>query len=82
MAYTKKIKLAKCFCYVTHGVYYFTTFVQLCLHDTIDEWYCLLIQSKYIMQVIYLDIQVNTEITLPRSNLDSSPIPPSPPLCG
>ena len=42
----------------SHGVYYFTTFVsspvplqgktghyiELCWHDTIDEWYCLLIQ--------------------------------------
>ena len=27
-----------------HGVYYFTTSVQLCWHDIIDEWYRLLIQ--------------------------------------
>ena len=27
-----------------YGIYYFTTFVQLCLHDAIDEWYHLLIQ--------------------------------------
>ena len=26
------------------GIYFFTTFVQLCWHDAIDEWYRLLIQ--------------------------------------
>ena len=31
------------------------------------------------IQLIYLDIQVNTEISLPRSNLDSSSIPIGPP---
>ena len=31
------------------------------------------------IQVIYLDIQVNSDITLLRSNLDGSPIPPAPP---
>ena len=34
------------------------------------------------IQVIYLDIQVNIEITLPRGNYDVSPIPPWPPLSG
>ena len=38
MIRTKKKILSKCFCFVTHGIYYFTTFVQLCWHDTIDEW--------------------------------------------
>ena len=31
------------------------------------------------IQVIYLDIQVNTEITPPRQNWDRSPIPPRTP---
>ena len=31
------------------------------------------------IQIIYLDIQVNTEITLPRCNYDSSLITPGPP---
>ena len=30
------------------------------------------------IQAIYLDIQVNTVITLPRRNLYASPIPPGP----
>ena len=29
---------------IVHGIYYFTTFVQLCGHDAIDEWYRLLMQ--------------------------------------
>ena len=30
MIRTKKNILSKCFCSVTHGVYYFTTLIQLC----------------------------------------------------
>ena len=45
--------LSKCFCFVTHGAYYFTTFVQLCWHDTIDDWYSLLIQ--FVMFRKYYD---------------------------
>ena len=44
MVRTKKNILSKCFCSVTQGIYYFTTFVQLRRHDTIDEWYRWLIQ--------------------------------------
>ena len=36
----KKNILSKCFCSViVHGIYYFSTFVHLCWHDAIDEWY-------------------------------------------
>ena len=72
MIRTKKNILSKCICFVTHGVYYFTTFVisspvllrrqdwalhlnwsELCWHDTIDEWYRLLIQ--FVMFRKYYD---------------------------
>ena len=45
--------IVKMFSVVVHGIYYFTTFVQLFCHDAIDEWYRFFDTICYVSKIIW-----------------------------
>ena len=55
---------------IVHVIYYFTTFLKLCRHDAIDEWYRLLIQS--VMFGKWYDKKRSNLMILDNSRIDYS----------